>query len=107
LKKLLTFVAAGCFAADNTDAGPTFPYPVYVKWAEAYKKETGVRLSVVDQANPNAWPVSSASFIIMYKNPKNKEQSADVLKFFDWAFMNDKTLALELGYVPLPDTLTN
>lgn len=67
----------------------------------------GMGLSIVDQANPNAWPVSSASFIIMYKNPKDKEQSADVLKFFDWAFKNGKTLALELDYVPLPDSLTN
>jgi phosphate transport system substrate-binding protein len=67
----------------------------------------GMGLSIVDQANPNAWPVSSASFIIMYKNPKDKEQSADVLKFFDWAFKNGKNLALELDYVPLPDTLTN
>lgn len=67
----------------------------------------GMGLSIVDQANPNAWPVSSASFIIMYKNPKDKEQSADVIKFFDWAFKNGKNLALELDYVPLPDSLTN
>jgi phosphate transport system substrate-binding protein len=67
----------------------------------------GMGLSIVDQSNPNAWPVSSASFIIMYVNPKDKEQSADVIKFFDWAFKNGKKLALELDYVPLPDTLTN
>jgi phosphate transport system substrate-binding protein len=67
----------------------------------------GMGLSIVNQSNPNAWPVSSASFIIMYKNPKDKEQSADVIKFFDWAFKNGKNLALELDYVPLPDTLTN
>jgi phosphate transport system substrate-binding protein len=28
-------------AADITGAGATFPYPVYSKWADAYKKETG------------------------------------------------------------------
>ena len=28
-------------AADISGAGATFPYPVYAKWAEAYKKETG------------------------------------------------------------------
>jgi phosphate transport system substrate-binding protein len=67
----------------------------------------GMGLSIVNQPNPNAWPVSSASFIIMYKNPKDKEQSADVIKFFDWAFKNGKNLALELDYVPLPDSLTN
>jgi phosphate transport system substrate-binding protein len=66
----------------------------------------GMGLSIVDQANPNAWPVSSASFIIMYKDPVNKEQSREVLKFFDWAFKNGKQAALELDYVPLPDSLT-
>ncbi len=28
-------------AADMTGAGATFPYPIYAKWAEAYKKATG------------------------------------------------------------------
>jgi phosphate transport system substrate-binding protein len=43
-----TIVAAGlvaastsAYAADITGAGATFPYPVYSKWADAYKKETG------------------------------------------------------------------
>jgi phosphate transport system substrate-binding protein len=33
------------FAADITGAGATFPYPIYSKWAEAYKKETGIGLN--------------------------------------------------------------
>lgn len=32
-------------AADITGAGATFPFPVYSKWAEAYKKETGTGLN--------------------------------------------------------------
>ena len=32
-------------AADITGAGATFPYPIYAKWAEAYKKATGVGLN--------------------------------------------------------------
>jgi phosphate transport system substrate-binding protein len=32
-------------AADITGAGATFPYPVYAKWAEAYKASTGVNLN--------------------------------------------------------------
>lgn len=66
----------------------------------------GMGLSIVDQRNPNAWPVSSASFIIMYKEPKNKATSDEVLKFFDWAFKNGKKDAVDLDYVPLPDALT-
>ncbi|PZA11369.1 phosphate ABC transporter substrate-binding protein PstS [Rhodopseudomonas palustris] len=33
--------STSAFAADITGAGATFPYPVYSKWADAYKKETG------------------------------------------------------------------
>ncbi len=32
-------------AADISGAGATFPYPVYSKWADAYKKETGIGLN--------------------------------------------------------------
>jgi len=32
-------------AIDISGAGATFPYPVYAKWADAYKKETGNRLN--------------------------------------------------------------
>jgi phosphate transport system substrate-binding protein len=66
----------------------------------------GMGLSIVDQRNPNAWPVSSASFIIMYKDPADKKASQEVLKFFDWAFKNGKKDAVDLDYVPLPDALT-
>ena len=66
----------------------------------------GMGLSIVDQKNPNAWPVSSASFIIMYKNPDKKDESQEVLKFFDWAFKNGRKMSEELDYVHLPDALT-
>src|ERR671932_2808420 len=47
------FIAAAVLAAcitpalavDITGAGATFPYPIYAKWADAYKKETGVGLN--------------------------------------------------------------
>ncbi|BCB28314.1 phosphate-binding protein PstS [Sulfurimicrobium lacus] len=35
----------GAFAADITGAGATFPYPIYAKWADAYKKETGIGMN--------------------------------------------------------------
>jgi len=66
----------------------------------------GMALSIVDQPGANSYPVTTASFILMYKTPADKAQSAEVLKFFDWAFKNGKQMALELEYVPLPDSLT-
>jgi len=38
-------VAAPSLAADLTGAGATFPYPIYAKWAEAYKQQTGIGLN--------------------------------------------------------------
>ena len=37
----LSTVGLSSMAVDITGAGATFPYPIYAKWAEAYKKETG------------------------------------------------------------------
>ncbi len=37
----LAAVAAPVLAADISGAGATFPFPIYSKWADAYKKETG------------------------------------------------------------------
>jgi phosphate transport system substrate-binding protein len=39
------FVAAPAAAADITGAGATFPYPIYAKWADAYKKSTGIGMN--------------------------------------------------------------
>ena len=66
----------------------------------------GMGVSIVDQKGDTAWPVSTASFIIMYKDPTDKKASQDALKFFDWAFKNGKKAAEELDYVALPDSLT-
>jgi phosphate transport system substrate-binding protein len=65
----------------------------------------GMGLSIVDQANPNAWPVSSASFIIVYRDPADKKASQEVIKFFDWAFKNGAKMSAELDYVHLPAAL--
>ena len=53
MKHLRTIAVAGILAGavlpalamDISGAGATFPYPIYAKWADAYKKETGVGLN--------------------------------------------------------------
>src|SRR6185295_13676167 len=39
------FGVSTAFAIDITGAGATFPYPVYAKWAEAYKQKTNVGMN--------------------------------------------------------------
>ena len=41
----VTGFCASVRAADISGAGATFPYPIYAKWADAYKKETGIGLN--------------------------------------------------------------
>ena len=53
MNQLRTIVVAGFLAAtvlpaaavEISGAGATFPYPIYAKWADAYKKETGIGLN--------------------------------------------------------------
>src|SRR3984885_8885037 len=50
LKRLLilgvaTSLSLAAAAADISGAGATFPYPIYAKWADAYKKSTGIGLN--------------------------------------------------------------
>ena len=66
----------------------------------------GMGVSMVNAKGANSWPISTASFILMYKAPADKAAAAEALKFFDWAFKNGKKMAADLDYVPLPDSLT-
>lgn len=66
----------------------------------------GMGISIIDAAGAKSWPIAGASFILVYAKPSDPRASAEVIKFFDWAFKNGKAMASELDYVALPDTLT-
>ena len=67
----------------------------------------GMGISMVNAKGNDSWPISTASFILMYKSPADKAASAEALKFFDWSFKNGKKMASDLDYVALPDSLTD
>jgi phosphate transport system substrate-binding protein len=58
---------------------------------------------LVDQPGANAWPITGATWAIMYKNPPDKAASANALNFFKWAYENGDAAAASLDYVALPD----
>lgn len=72
-------------------------------WARA----KGYYLLLTDQPGANSWPISGASFIIVYKNAEHPEQTAAVLKFFDWALHNGQEMAKKLAYVPMPEKVVD
>jgi phosphate transport system substrate-binding protein len=67
----------------------------------------GMGVSMVNAKGATSWPISTATYILMYKQPADKAAAAEALKFFDWSFINGKKMAADLDYVPLPDSLTS
>ncbi len=67
----------------------------------------GMGVSMVNAKGATAWPISTASFILMYKQPADKAASAEAIKFFEWAFKNGAKMADDLDYVALPSSLTD
>jgi phosphate transport system substrate-binding protein len=67
----------------------------------------GMGISLVNQKGAQSWPITGATFILMYREPKNAKNSQETIKFFDWAFVNGGKMAAELDYVPLPKLVTD
>jgi phosphate transport system substrate-binding protein len=64
----------------------------------------GFGIILNDQTGADAWPVTSATFILVRKD-SDPAKTSEVLKFFDWAYKNGDKLALDLEYVPMPDVV--
>ena len=60
---------------------------------------------LTDQAGKEAWPITGATFILMFKAQDKPAQAATSLKFFDWAYASGDKMALDLEYVALPDSV--
>ena len=70
-------------------------------WAHA----EGYYLILTDQAGAKSWPITGASFILLYKQPGDAAAVNEALKFFAWAYKDGASMAAELDYVPLPAPL--
>ncbi|WP_034412162.1 phosphate ABC transporter substrate-binding protein PstS [Derxia gummosa] len=68
--------------------------------ADYEKAKFAVNLN--NQSGKEAWPITSTTFILVYKNSDKPEQTAEALKFFNWAYANGAKAAEELDYVALP-----
>ena len=67
-----------------------------------WKSQPGYGVILANQPGEKSWPMTAATWILMYKKPSDATASADALKFFDWAYTKGDKLAEELHYVPMP-----
>jgi len=70
-----------------------------------WAKTPGYAVILVDQPGDGSWPMTAATFILMYEKPQDPAASAAALKFFDWAYTKGDKLAEELDYVPMPEAV--
>ncbi|MEO8331479.1 MAG: phosphate ABC transporter substrate-binding protein PstS [Gallionella sp.] len=61
---------------------------------------------LTNEPGKDSWPITGATFILIYKSQENAAVGTEVLKFFDWAFSSGDKMAAELDYVPLPENVT-
>ena len=60
---------------------------------------------ITDQPGKNAWPISTATFILMQLKQDKPANATETFKFFSWAFKNGDKIAADLDYVPMPDNV--
>ena len=60
---------------------------------------------ITDQPGKNAWPISTATFILMNTKQDKPAHATETFKFFTWAYKNGDKIATDLDYVPLPDNV--
>jgi len=68
-----------------------------------WKGTPGYGVILANQAGPDVWPMTAATFILVYKKPADPAATAEALKFFNWAYAEGDDMASQLAYIPMPD----
>jgi len=102
MKNKMDFVAlknrAGNYIVPNQNA-------VADAAAGANFKVKGMAPDLLDQAHKNAWPITSATYMLAYEKGTDATKQKGVVDFFTWSLNNGQKMAEELGFVPLPPTV--
>ena len=59
-------------------------------------------VNLIDQPGAQSWPIVSATFVLLPKDPKDPARGANVMKFFDWVYKSGDPIAKGLEYIALP-----
>jgi phosphate transport system substrate-binding protein len=91
--------AAGAWVSPTEDAFKAAA--AGAEWTKSYYQ------ILTNQPGAASWPVTGATFILIYTKPTDVASSKSALKFFDWAFTQGGQAADDLDYVMLPDVVKN
>jgi|SRR5689334_11132191 len=68
-----------------------------------WNSKPGYGVILANQPGEKSWPMTAATWILLYKKPQDASAAAEALKFFAWSFAKGDKMAEELDYVPMPD----
>ena len=72
-----------------------------------WKSQPGYGVILANQPGDSSWPMTAATWILLYKQPSDIAATGEALKFFAWAYKNGGKMAEELDYVPMPDAVVS
>ncbi|MGO8702747.1 MAG: phosphate ABC transporter substrate-binding protein PstS [Candidatus Brocadiia bacterium] len=95
-----------CHAQMQNQAGK-FVEPSFETFSSAaagadWKSAPGMYMVLTDQPGEKSWPITGASFILIYKEQPDAAKAEGLLKFFDWCYRSGGEAAKALYYVPIP-----
>jgi phosphate transport system substrate-binding protein len=70
-----------------------------------WSSQPGYGVILANQPGAESWPMTAATWILVYKKPDNPDATADALKFFAWSYAKGDDMAGALDYVPMPDNV--
>jgi len=70
--------------------------------ASAASMPEDLRVSITNAAGPQAYPISSYTYILVYKNQKDAAKGKALVDFLWWGIHDGETFGKELQYAPLP-----
>jgi phosphate transport system substrate-binding protein len=87
---------------DGKVVGPTMDAFQAAAANANWKSQPGYGVILANQPGEKSWPMTAATWILVYKQPSDPAATGEALKFFAWAYKNGSKAAEELDYVPMP-----
>jgi phosphate transport system substrate-binding protein len=63
------------------------------------------RVSITNAPGKGVYPIASFTWLLLYENPKDKQQARIFVDFVKWMLTDGQKFAAELGYAPLPEAV--
>src|SRR5690349_12089537 len=67
-----------------------------------WKSQPGYGVILANQPGDQSWPMTAATWILLYKKPQDAAATGEALKFFAWSHAKGAKMAEDLDYVPMP-----